>query len=617
VAVETYKGAFARGGEPSANAALAKDDPAALANVAAQARATAIDSGATREQAEAAAGKAIETYKSAFMRTDDPNTSVAGGDPSPGPIVGNPNTAFSGGPATALAAATEARAAAIDSGATPEQGEAAARMAITPTAMKAYTGAFGGASDQPVGNQGAGATIRGFNDTGNAGQHVQTTGVATDIVTGYSGTRSTVSLYSQTGYVSNTVTGSVDDPNALAQAAAVRVLNLTSFGKQISNIDAQQLASSILAIANDAKLPDTVTNTIDTPEDDAAAIANATAVVQAALLLAEQKAAQPNITIDDVSVFEEGTVAEFTVSLSHDQSPSTITVEFATAVDTATPGVDFVATKGTLTFAPGDRTKTFSVPIISDSNDENNEKVILNLQLTSDNANITDTSGTLTIVDNDVNLTTNTDFSGKSFSDSGSLVLATGIDVRQTVTVATSTEFGSSKLVNFVTGPGITTDVFDYNDALLSGNGTPIPVLTPLALTEIANSGTPKISLGTTIISNDSNAVIDLETSSLSVDFTGSSSSLLADIVRAAEDLLESTDPGSNLTQTNSPVTNGRDNTDSLLVFYEASGQGPTQDAVIIRYQEGAADAPFDNELGVVAIFEGISSGSFDSANFV
>lgn len=92
---------------------------------------------------------------------------------------------------------------------------------------------------------------------------------------------------------------------------------------------------------------------------------------------------------------------------------------------------------------------------------------------------------------------------------------------------------------------------------------------------------------------------------------------MLADIVRAAEDLLESTDPGSNLTQTNSPVTNGRDNTDSLLVFYEASGQGPTQDAVIIRYQEGAADAPFDNELGVVAIFEGISSGSFDSANFV
>ena len=92
---------------------------------------------------------------------------------------------------------------------------------------------------------------------------------------------------------------------------------------------------------------------------------------------------------------------------------------------------------------------------------------------------------------------------------------------------------------------------------------------------------------------------------------------MLTEIIQAAEDLLESTDSATNLTATNSPVTNGAANTDSLLVFYEASGQGTTQDAVIIRYQEGAADAPFDNELSVVAIFEGVSSGSFDSANIV
>ena len=139
---------------------------------------------------------------------------------------------------------------------------------------------------------------------------------------------------------------------------------------------------------------------------------------------------------------------------------------------------------------------------------------------------------------------------------------------------------------------------------------------TILGLTEVVAGN-----LATTVISNDRNAVIDFETSRLSVDFTEyfgrSSSNLLADIIKAAEELLESTDSTTNLTATNSPVTHGSANSDALLVFYEAAGQGATEDAVIIRYEEGAIDAPFDNELRVVAIFEDISSGSFDSANIV
>ena len=162
-----------------------------------------------------------------------------------------------------------------------------------------------------------------------------------------------------------------------------------------------------------------------------------------------------------------------------------------------------------------------------------------------------------------------------------------------------ATSFGSAKLINFVVGPGSTTDVFDFNSSLFAGDGSPKTAATPLDLTEVS-------ALVSTAISSDTNAVIEFETPGLSdVDFTGSSDSLLADIINAAESLLEGT------------VQPGNANTDALLIFYEASGQGPTQDAVIIRYQEGAIDTPFDNELAVVAIFEGVSTGSFDSANIV
>ena len=315
-----------------------------------------------------------------------------------------------------------------------------------------------------------------------------------------------------------------------------------------------------------------------------------------------------------MSVFEEGTDAKFTVNLSV-SSTNTITVDYATSQDTATSGQDYTDTNGTLTFAPGQTEQTFSVPIISDSSVESTERVTLNL-FNPSNARITVSSGMLTIVDNDIELTSGTEnFSGQTFSNNGSLVLATGTNVRQTLTVDATTSFGSSKLVNFTVGSGITTDVFDWNQAAFAGTGASQPVGNTLGLTVIGSSANTSARINA--ISGDSNAVIDFETSRLPVDFTKPTSTLLTEIIKAAEDLLESTDSATNLTATNSPVTNGNANTDSLLVFYEASGQGTTQDAVIIRYQESGADAPFDDELSVVAIFEGVSTGSFDSANIV
>ena len=82
-----------------------------------------------------------------------------------------------------------------------------------------------------------------------------------------------------------------------------------------------------------------------------------------------------------VSVMEplSGTVnATFTVTLSADAGQTT-TVNYATASGTALAGSDYTATTGTLSFEPGDRTKTIAVPVLSDSLVESPETFTLTL----------------------------------------------------------------------------------------------------------------------------------------------------------------------------------------------------------------------------------------------
>src|SRR5207244_288685 len=73
----------------------------------------------------------------------------------------------------------------------------------------------------------------------------------------------------------------------------------------------------------------------------------------------------PAITISSVSVVEGdagSTPAVFTVSLSNPKSVAT-TVSYQTVSGTATAGVDYVAMSGTLTFAPGDTSKTITISV--------------------------------------------------------------------------------------------------------------------------------------------------------------------------------------------------------------------------------------------------------------
>lgn len=109
-----------------------------------------------------------------------------------------------------------------------------------------------------------------------------------------------------------------------------------------------------------------------------------------------------NLSIADVNVVEgdNGTFAtSFTVSLSS-SVPFEVRVNYGTANGTANAGSDYIASSGTVIFAPGETTKTITVQGISDLRNESQKVFYLNLS-GAVNAGITDSQGRATIDDND------------------------------------------------------------------------------------------------------------------------------------------------------------------------------------------------------------------------
>ncbi|MFC1782856.1 Calx-beta domain-containing protein, partial [Planctomycetota bacterium] len=113
----------------------------------------------------------------------------------------------------------------------------------------------------------------------------------------------------------------------------------------------------------------------------------------------------PTVSIGDLSVVEgdDGTVdAVFSVNLSS-SSLLTVTVDFATADDSAVSGSDYQAISGILTFSPGVTTQTIEVPVIGDTGVELDEMFFVNLD-NPDNALITDNQAVGTIINDDVEI---------------------------------------------------------------------------------------------------------------------------------------------------------------------------------------------------------------------
>ena len=76
-------------------------------------------------------------------------------------------------------------------------------------------------------------------------------------------------------------------------------------------------------------------------------------------------------------------------------------VNYSTANGTATAGSDYVSVSGTLTFAPGQTSKTLTVWIVGDKKKEANETFNVRLVGNLGPANIVDGTGVGTIVNDD------------------------------------------------------------------------------------------------------------------------------------------------------------------------------------------------------------------------
>jgi len=152
------------------------------------------------------------------------------------------------------------------------------------------------------------------------------------------------------------------------------------------------------------------------------------------------------------SVAEGGGSALITVTRSGETN-SLVTVQYSTSPGTASPSADYVPVVGTLSFAAGVTSQTFSVPITGDNIDEPNETLTLSLS-NPGSATLGLSSATLTINDDDpspaITIDDNTQAEG-GFGTSN-----------MTFLVKLSNPSASTITVDFTTAPGTATAGLDY-----------------------------------------------------------------------------------------------------------------------------------------------------------
>ena len=117
--------------------------------------------------------------------------------------------------------------------------------------------------------------------------------------------------------------------------------------------------------------------------------------------------ATPVLSIGDVTVREDAGSAVFTVRLSG-RSAIEVRADYATSDETATGGVDYTETSGTVQFSSGEVERRIVVPVLEDDLEEPSETFLVRLSGVV-NAEIDDGVGRGTITDNDEPLTISID----------------------------------------------------------------------------------------------------------------------------------------------------------------------------------------------------------------
>jgi hypothetical protein len=175
----------------------------------------------------------------------------------------------------------------------------------------------------------------------------------------------------------------------------------------------------------------------------------------------------PSISINDVSQSEGNngiTGFTFTVSLSA-ASAQMVTVNYATANNTAQSGSDFQSANGMLSFAPGETLKQISVSVNGDTQDEPTETFFVTLSNAA-NATINKASGTGTIVNDDSTAGPEFNFSQANYSvqeDLGAL----------TVTITRTGNSNAAASVDYLTVDGSAVQKSDFELAIGTVNFAP------------------------------------------------------------------------------------------------------------------------------------------------
>ncbi|MFV1984356.1 MAG: Calx-beta domain-containing protein [Thiohalomonadales bacterium] len=199
-------------------------------------------------------------------------------------------------------------------------------------------------------------------------------------------------------------------------------------------------------------------------------------------------------------VTENGKNATLTVTRKGGIS-GTVKVNYNTVAGTATAGNDYTATKGTLTFAEGIISQTITIPIVDDTEVEDNETFTVDLSTPSGGASLgATTSNTVTIIENDV-------------AQPGVLAFSVGTwSVNEGVgtTMLTVTRTGGSDgivTVNYNTVDGIATastpaTISDYTSAnetltFAAGVTSQTVMLTIVDDTQVEGNETFKVNLST------------------------------------------------------------------------------------------------------------------------
>src|SRR5882672_3423341 len=183
------------------------------------------------------------------------------------------------------------------------------------------------------------------------------------VVEGNSGTTNAVLTVSLSAAAAQTVTVNYATANGTATAGA----DYVSTNGTLTFLPGQ--TSQTITVADVGDALDELDETIRVNQT---AATNATISDGQGVVTILDDDAAPVLAINDVSVVEgnSGTTnAVLTVSLSA-ASAQAVTVNYATANGTATAGSDYIFANGTLTFNPGETTKTITVRVLGDTVNE-------------------------------------------------------------------------------------------------------------------------------------------------------------------------------------------------------------------------------------------------------